>query len=119
LATKRAGDDARRLGHMSRTYCSEVLSLAPTPTAQSESGDLSDVGTGGPLPPVKVLLIAEKVDGFFLERFTDRGELMGDAQYETLDEAMRAAYSEYTISDWRFCPDDVDPLAYIQAQSNP
>jgi hypothetical protein len=38
---------------------------------------------------------------------------------ETLDEAMRQAYSEYTISNWRFCPDDVDPLEYIQAQCNP
>ena len=32
---------------------------------------------------------------------------------------MRVAYSEYTISDWRFCPDDVDPLEYIRAQSDP
>jgi hypothetical protein len=31
-----------------------------------------------------------------------------------------AAYSEYdAISDWRFCPDDADPLEYLQAQSNP
>ena len=86
--------------------------------AQSESGDLSDVGTGRPLPQVKVLLIAERVDGFFLERFTDRGELVGDTQHETLDEAMRQAYSEYdALSDWRFCPDGADPLEYIRAQS--
>jgi hypothetical protein len=58
-------------------------------------------------------------DGFFLERFTDSGEPVGDAQYETLDEEMREAYSEYTIFNWQFCPDDVDPLAHIQAQSNP
>src|SRR5271167_1708933 len=70
---------------MSRTYCSEVLSLARRPQAQSESGDhLSDVGTHGPPLQVKVLLITERVDGFFLERFTDRGELVGDSQYETL-----------------------------------
>jgi hypothetical protein len=105
---------------MSRTYCSEVLSLARTPRAESQSGDhLSDVGTHGPPPQVKVLLISERVDGFFLERFTDRGELVGDSQYETLDDAMRVAYSEYTISDWRFCPDDVDPLEYIRAQPDP
>jgi len=105
---------------MSRTYCSEVLSLARRPQAQSESGDhLSDVGTHGPPLQVKVLLITERVDGFFLERFTDRGELVGDSQYETLDDAMRVAYSEYTISDWRFCPDDVDPLEYVRAQSDP
>ena len=67
---------------------------------------------------VKVLLIAERVDGFFLERFTDRGELVGETQHDTLDEAMWQAYSEYqAISDWRFCPDGADPLEYIQAQS--
>jgi hypothetical protein len=105
---------------MISTYCSEVLSLAPTPGAQSESGDLSDVNTGGPLPQVKVLLIAQRVDGFFLERFTDHGELVGTTQHETLDEAMWQAYSEYdAISDWRFCPDDADPLEYIRAQSDP
>jgi hypothetical protein len=68
---------------------------------------------------VKFLLVTERADGFFLERFTDRGELLGDSQYETLDEAMREAYSEYVISSWRFCPDDADPLKYIQAQSDP
>jgi hypothetical protein len=104
---------------MTRTYCSEVLSLAPTPRAQSKSGDLSDVGPGRPLPQVKVLLIAQRVDGFFLERFTDRGEPLGDTQHETLDEAMHQAYSQYdAISDWRLCPDDADPLEYIRAQSD-
>jgi hypothetical protein len=40
-------------------------------------------------------------------------------QHETLDEAMGQAYSEYdAISDWRFCPDDADPLEYIKAQSD-
>jgi hypothetical protein len=70
------------------------------------------------LPQVRVLLIAERVDGFFLERFTDRGELVFDTQHDTLDEAMWQAYSEYdAISDWRFCPDDADPLEYIRRQS--
>lgn len=65
-----------------------------------------------------MLLIAERVDGFFLERFNDRGELVGETQHETLDEAMWQAYAEYDeISDWRFCPDEADPLEYIQAQS--
>jgi hypothetical protein len=68
---------------------------------------------------VKVLLIVERVDGFLLERFNDRREPIGDTQHETLDDAMRQAYSEYTISDWRLCPDDADPLEYVQAQSDP
>ena len=101
-------------------YCSEVLSLAPNPKAQSESEHLSGGGTGKPLLQAKVLLITERVDGFVLQRLTDRGEHVGDTQHDTLDEAMSYAYSEYdAISDWRFCPDDVDPLEYIRPQSDP
>jgi hypothetical protein len=100
------------------TRCAQVLSLAPTPRDRSASGDLSDVGTGRRPAQVKVLLIAERVDGFFLQRFTDRGELVGDTQHDTLDEAMWEAYSEYVLSDWSFCPDGVDPLEYIRAQSD-
>jgi hypothetical protein len=116
--TRRPADDARRLRHVTNTRCAEVLSLAPTSRAQSVSGDLSDVGTGRRLPQVKLLLIAERVDGFFLQRFTDRGELVAEMQHETLDEAMWQAYSEYVLSDWSFCPDDVDPLEHIRAQSD-
>jgi hypothetical protein len=84
---------------MTRTYCAEVLS---------------------PAPQVKVLLIDQRVDGFFLERFADRGELVSATQHETLDDAMHQAYSEYdAISDWRLCPDNTDPLEYIRAQSDP
>jgi hypothetical protein len=102
------------------TYCSEILSPAPNPRAQAEAGGLSDVGTGRPLPQVKILLIAERVDGFFLERLTDSGELLRATRHDTLDEAMRQAYSEYdAISDWRFCPDDADPLESVQRQSDP
>jgi len=104
---------------VNRTYCAEVLSLTPTPKAQSESGDRSHLGSNPDLPQVKVVLIAQRVDGFFLERFTDRGELVAETQHDTLDEAMWQADSEYdAISDWRLCPDDADPLEYIQTQSH-
>jgi hypothetical protein len=93
------------------------VSLAPGVRAESRSGDLSDGATGRTPDPVKVVLIDIRVDGFFLERFTDRGELVGETQHDTLDEAMWQAYSEYMLSDWRFCPDDVDPLEFIRAQS--
>jgi hypothetical protein len=44
---------------------------------------------------------------------------VGETRHDTLDEAMSDAYSEYgAISDGRFCPDDADPLEYIQAQSD-
>jgi hypothetical protein len=59
-----------------------------------------------------------RVDGFFLERFTARGELVGETQHDTADEAEWQAYSEYVLSDWRSCPEDVDPVAYIRAHSD-
>jgi hypothetical protein len=104
--------------HVNRTHCAEVLSPALTPRTQPEPGDLSDVGTHRHPPQVKVLLIAEKVDGFCLKRLTERGELVGSTRHDTMDEAMDQAYSEYdAISDWRLCPDDADPLEYLQSQS--
>jgi hypothetical protein len=104
---------------VNRTYCSEVLSLLPTPKVQPEPGELPDVGTRRPLPQAKILLITQRVDGFFLERFTDRGQRVGTTQHDTMDEAMDQAYSEYdTISGWRLCPDDTDPLEYIRSQSD-
>jgi hypothetical protein len=93
------------------------MSLVPTATAKSESGH-PEAGTGQALPQVKVLLIDARVDGFFLERLTERGESVGSTQHDTMDEAMWQAYSEYVVSDWRSCPDDVDPLEYIRAQSH-
>jgi hypothetical protein len=113
----RPADDARGSGHVNRTYCSEVLSLVPGFGAQSRSGDRADAAPGRPLAQVKVVLIDIRVDGFFLERFTDLGELVGETQHDTLDEAMWQAYSEYVLSDWRFCPDDVDPLEFIRTRS--
>jgi len=95
-----------------------VLSLAPGVSAQPESGALSGGAPGRPSERVKVVLIDIRVDGFFLERLTDTGELEGETQYDTLDEAMWQAYSDYVLSDWSFCPDGVDPLEYIRAQSD-
>jgi hypothetical protein len=103
---------------VNRTYCAEVLSLAQGVSAQPESGALSGGAPGRPSERVKVVLIDIRVDGFFLERLTDTGELEGETQYDTLDEAMWQAYSDYVLSDWSFCPDGVDPLEYIRAQSD-
>jgi hypothetical protein len=69
------------------------------------------------MPDVKLLLIRERVEGFFLSRLTDAGESAGVTQHETLDEAMSEAYSEYDITDWKLCPDGVDPLEYIHRRS--
>jgi hypothetical protein len=70
-------------------HCSEVLSPSADP------------------PGVRFLRIVERVEGFFLQRFDERGGSMGDLQFETLDEAMHHVYSEYKeVSDWKSCPDD-------------
>jgi hypothetical protein len=101
--------------HGNKTHCAEVLSPALTPRTQPEAGDLR---THRQLPQATVLLIAERVDGFFLERLTEGGELVGTTRHDTMDEAMDQAYSEYdAISDWRLCPDGADPLKYLHGQS--
>jgi hypothetical protein len=79
------------------TYCAEVLS---------------------PASGVKVLLISERPSGFFLERFDERDEFLGDTQHDEMDDARRLAYAKYgPISDWHLCPDGVRPLDYIRARS--
>lgn len=97
-------------------YCAEVLTRAPDAGPQAESGPLRDLAQADPAPEVKVLLISQRPDGFFLERFNERDELVGETQHDELDAAMREAYSQYgLISDWRLCPDGVEPLQYIRA----
>jgi hypothetical protein len=99
-----------------RLHCAQVSSLAPIPKGRAESGNAPDGGTDRRVPrDVKVLFIDVRVEGFFLERFNDRGELVGTTQHETMDEAMWQASSEYEISDWRSCPEDVDPVEYLRA----
>jgi hypothetical protein len=99
-----------------RLHCGEVLSPAVTPNYRPGSREPSDPGTGRPRPAdVKALFIDVRVEGFFLERFNDRGELVSTTQHETMDEAMSQAYSEYELADWRSCPEDVDPVDYLRA----
>ena len=93
-----------------------MLSPASSPTPGLEFGGLSGAGVGPVARQVRVLLVAERVDGFFLERLTEGGDVVGATRHDTMDEAMDQAYSEYAaISDWRLCPDDVDPLEYLRA----
>jgi hypothetical protein len=103
---------------MSSTYCSEVLSLSSPARAHSEAQEMPDGGRGPGYPPVRVLLIVERVEGFFLQRLSQSGEHLSETRHDTLDEAMSYAYSEYdTISDWKFCPVDADPLEYLGVRS--
>ena len=64
---------------------------------------------------MKVLLISQRADGFFLERRSESGESLGTTRHDEMDDAMREAYSQYDpISEWRLCPDNVDPLEYLR-----
>lgn len=75
-------------------YCSQVLAPAPA-----------------------VLLIRERVEGFFLEQLDEDGVVVGTTQHETLDEAMWYADSKYEeISEWTACPDGVDPVEHLRAR---
>jgi hypothetical protein len=102
-----------------RLHCAEVLSLAAGPNAESGSETRSDDGSERRRPSaVRAVFIDVRVEGFFLERFDDRGELVGTTQHDTMDEAMWQAYSEFVIGDWRACPEDVDPVAYIRSRAD-
>ena len=100
------------------TYCAEVLSPAPDRGVRDASGRPPAAVRHELISDVTVLLISQRPNGFFLERFDERGEFVGDTQHDEMDDAMRHAYSEYApISDWHLCPDDVRPLDYIRARS--
>jgi hypothetical protein len=71
-------------------------------------------------PDVKFLRITTRVEGFFLQRFDERGEGLGELQFDTMDEAMWFAYSEYgAISDWRDCPDDANTESPARRRTPP
>ena len=60
-----------------------------------------------PATGISSLRIVERVDGFVLQRFDERGRSVRDDVFETLDDAMRYVYSAYdSVSDWHFCPED-------------
>jgi hypothetical protein len=100
-------------------YCAEVLSPASGSSGvQRESGRPPAVASREPGHDAKLLLISQRADGFFLERFTERGEPLATTRHDEMDEAMREAYSEYgAVSEWRLCPDGADPLEYLRGRS--
>ncbi len=99
------------------TYCAEVLSPAADRGDQPGSG-LPGVAERESAPDVKVLLISQRPEGFFLERFNERREFVGSTRHDEMDDAMREAWSQYgSLSDWRLCPDGTDPLEYIRSRS--
>jgi hypothetical protein len=101
-----------------RLHCAEVLSSAARSRPQHEPGGLSGREAKPPPQQVRALVIDVRVEGFFVERFDERGELVGATQHDTMDEAMAYAYSEYELADWKACPEDANPLQYIRECSD-
>jgi hypothetical protein len=96
-------------------YCAEVLSPAPEPGVRREAELPPAVASPEPTHDARLLLISQRPDGFFLERFTEAGERLATTRHDEMDEAMREAYSECgAISEWRLCPDGADPLEYLR-----
>lgn len=95
-------------------YCAEVLS--PRSESKTHSAGVHPVSGTRATRDVSVLVIRERLEGFFLERLTAAGESLGDTEHDTLDEAMSHAHGQYEpISSWRVCPDDVNPVGYLRA----
>lgn len=74
----------------------------------------SEVGAAATDPPgIKLLRITTRVEGFFLQRFDQRGESLGELQFDTMDDAMWFADSQYPgLSDWQDCPDESSPPSW-------
>ncbi len=67
------------------------------------------------LPHPKVLLIIQRPDGVFLERFSEKGSFGGDTWHQTVDEAKQQATAEYgsSVGEWREVPPEVvDPVPF-------
>lgn len=66
-----------------------------------------------------VLVIEETTDGFYLYRYTDKGDFSGETWHPSLKEAKEQAGFEYedSMGDWREVPENVkDPVEYALSQ---
>lgn len=73
---------------------------------------------GSPLPWPTVVLIVQRPDGVFLERFTEGGRPCGDTWHMNVEEAKTQAALEYgnLLKPWHRLPDELDQdsvLAYV------
>lgn len=69
------------------------------------------------LPWPQVLVLRERPDGVFLERWTATGDYAGDTWHETLDQAYQQAHYEYgdLLGSWQAVPPDVkDVMHWLQ-----
>lgn len=66
-------------------------------------------GTQRRLPWPRIVVITERDDGFFLERLTPDGTVVGDTSHEDRQEAIEQAEWEYgaLLGSWVAIPDDV------------
>src|SRR5437867_208934 len=62
------------------------------------------------MPSPSVLIIEEKKDGIFLNRFASNGQYAGDTWHRSLEEAKEQAEMEFGghISEWKEVPPEID-----------
>jgi len=71
------------------------------------------------MPSPSVLIIQEKPDGIFLNRFVATGEHAGDTWHRSLEEAKEQAALEFAghISEWKEVPPEIDdPIPFALRQ---
>lgn len=69
----------------------------------------TDNQPGESLPWPRVLVIQEKPDGIFLDRYTEDGRSGGDTWHFTLEDAKDQAEDEYTglVTAWKDVPPEI------------
>jgi hypothetical protein len=71
------------------------------------------------MPSPSVLIIEERSDGIFLNRFAANGQAAGDTWHRSLDEAKEQAEMEFggNISTWKEVPPEIDdPIPFALSQ---
>ncbi|MDE1152779.1 MAG: hypothetical protein PW788_09605 [Micavibrio sp.] len=90
-----------------------ILSLTSFSKTKHYEGLLSDftngINTQKKLGPARFLTIEENEDGFFLYRFDDKGNCVGDTWHQSLNEAKEQADYEFeqTLKNWQDVPPDI------------
>jgi hypothetical protein len=75
---------------------------------------------GSRLPPSKLLVLEERPDGFFLTRYSARGDFAGDTWHRDYEDAMSQANFEFSEStqNWVAIPaEETDAIDFVRRLS--
>jgi hypothetical protein len=74
-----------------------------------------EVDTRKRMPVARVLVVENRPDGTFLDRYDESGGEAGDTWHQSIDEAKQQAVAEYgeNLGPWTEVPDsEDDPVAF-------